>query len=81
MVAIIATVDPTLKPESRMDILKDQKLLGDKNADIANFSTKTERNGSAYSIGSSLAIGYDLVHHVNKEDYILLKMQSRGLHF
>ncbi len=57
MLSIIATVDPSIKPENRVDVLKALGLLGDKDVDIMNMSTKTDRNGIHYFISSSRAMG------------------------
>lgn len=57
MVAVIATVDPGLAPEKRIDVLKDLGLVGNKKADIMNLSGKTERNGISYVISSSTVTG------------------------
>lgn len=57
MMAIIAAVDPGLKAENRIEILKDLGLLGGKDVDITNLSGKTERNGIKYFISSSEMMG------------------------
>lgn len=57
MVAVIATVDPDLAPEKRVDVLKDLGLIGGKDVDIMNLSDKTERNGISYFISSSTVTG------------------------
>ncbi|HEU4471870.1 MAG TPA: hypothetical protein VFR58_12335 [Flavisolibacter sp.] len=55
MGAVIAAADPSIKPEGRMEILKELGLMGD--ADVMNLSTKTERNGIKYSINSNEVTG------------------------
>jgi len=57
IIAVIATVDPSLTPDGRMSILKKLKIMGDDDADISNLSTKTSRNGIKYFVSSSKAMG------------------------
>ena len=57
IIAIIATVDPSLTPDGRLDILKKLKIMGDDDADITNLSTKTSRNGIKYFVSSSKTMG------------------------
>jgi hypothetical protein len=57
MAVIIASVDPSLLPEQRGDILRELGFLGAANTDIMNLSTKTEKNGFGYFIVSSPYLG------------------------
>lgn len=57
MIAVIATIDPDLAPEKRIDVLKDLGLVGNKDVDIMNLSDKAERNGISYFISSSTVTG------------------------
>lgn len=56
MIAIIATVDPTIPAESRSKILKKLKIF-DKNVNIANMSQETIMNGIKYTINSHPKMG------------------------
>ncbi|MGZ3974624.1 MAG: hypothetical protein ACXVMI_10200 [Flavisolibacter sp.] len=58
MAAIIATVDPTLQPEKRGDILRDLGITDKNDSDITNMEGKTERNGIKYYVSSSPSIGF-----------------------
>jgi hypothetical protein len=57
IVAVIATVDPSLTPDGRMGILKKLKIMGDDDADLSDLSTKTRHNGIKYFVSSSKAMG------------------------
>jgi hypothetical protein len=54
MVVMIASVDSSLLPEQRGDVLRELGLLG---TDIMNVSTKTEKNGFEYFFNTSPQIG------------------------
>lgn len=56
MIAIIATVDPTIPVESRGKILKKLKLF-DKNVNITDMSQETIMNGIKYTINSNPNMG------------------------
>ncbi len=58
MVAIIATVDPTIPIESRIKILKKLKMVGDKKVTITNMSQQTIMNGIKYTINSHPKMGF-----------------------
>ncbi len=58
MIAIIASVDPTIPAESRGKILKKLKMFGDKGVDITHMSQETIMNGIKYSIYSNPEMGY-----------------------
>lgn len=58
MIAIIATVDPTIPAESRGKILRKLKMFGDKSVDITHMSQETIMNGIKYSIYSNPKIGF-----------------------
>lgn len=53
---LISTVDPTVEPKQRGEILKKLGLF-DKKKDIMNLNSKTEKNGIKYSISSSKIMG------------------------
>ncbi len=55
--ALISTVDPSLQPEKRGQILKDLGLFGDKKKDIMDLDDKTEMNGIKYFVSSSKNMG------------------------
>jgi len=57
MMAIIATVDPDLAPEKRIDVLKGLGMMGDKKVDITNMDGKTETEKMKYSIASNKYTG------------------------
>jgi hypothetical protein len=57
MAVIIASVDPSLLPEQRGDVLRELGFFGADNTDIMNLSTKTEKNRLQYFINSSPQIG------------------------
>ena len=57
MLAIIASVDPKMAADKRIDILKDLGFLGGDDVDLTNLSGKTERNGIKYFISSSSVTG------------------------
>ena len=59
MIAIIATVDPTIPAESRGKILKKLKIFGDKSVDITHMSQATIMNGIKYSIYSNPLTGLE----------------------
>jgi hypothetical protein len=57
MVAIIATVDPSIPAENRAKVLRDLHCYGDDSYDITNMSTNTEINGFKYYVNSSEQMG------------------------
>jgi hypothetical protein len=57
MAVIIASVDPSLLPEQRGDVLRELGFFGAGNTDIMNLSTKTERNGLEYFFVSNPQLG------------------------
>jgi hypothetical protein len=58
MCGIIAAVDPSIKPENRLDILKGLGLLGKSKVDYADMPQKELiKNGIKYTITSSASMG------------------------
>jgi hypothetical protein len=57
MAVIIASVDPSLAPEQRGDVLRELGFFSNDNTDIMNLPAKTEKNGLGYFLNSSPQIG------------------------
>lgn len=68
MATVIATVDPSLEPAKRSDILKGLHIIGDKSADFSNLSTKTYMNGIRYYAMCNKVTGFTFGATMLKED-------------
>ncbi|WP_299291328.1 hypothetical protein [uncultured Mucilaginibacter sp.] len=66
MVAIIATVDPTIPAQSRYKILKKLKLF-DKNVNRLDMSQETLMNGIKYSYISNSIVGISFVASIDTD--------------